>query len=273
MRHLNMTFNALFKKDYSNKAYNNVMALRHTITTTETTTTNSYSNGPQRKRSNICIIYIFPSLRDIRYSICDIQETTLLVLLAFLVLLLVVSLDLPFFGVLFYVRVSVCMSACACGGFSLFISPLFVLSMFCHLIWCTFSPQLGISGYIGERERQFNVKRVEDLIMHGITAFRFVICLHTHLYCCWFSCGFADLSISISFPFNIYTVFNSLALNIEYNWFVTLLQIRNFHSIWKRHVRGRRERLGDKGREREEEREREGDYMHFIMCNSIILHI
>lgn len=59
----------------------------------------------------------------------------------------------------------------------------------------------------------------------------------------------------LPFPFNM-CVFNSLALNIECNWFVTLLQIRNFHSIWKRHMRGKIAD-GKKGRLRGREREQE----------------
>lgn len=57
---------------------------------------------------------------------------------------------------------------CCCAFvifFFVFISPL--LSVFAVRAWCTFL-QLRISGYI--EKRQFDVKRVEDLIMHGITA-------------------------------------------------------------------------------------------------------
>lgn len=85
-------------------------------------------------------------------------------------------------------------------------------------VWCTF-PQLRISGYI--EKRQFNVKRDEDLIMHGITAFGCCVCLFISIvYMC-----VVDFDFAAQFCCFVSFIFTSFSRSVRHSAAHTVLSV------------------------------------------------
>lgn len=126
-------------------------------------------------------------------------------------------------------------------------------------VWCTHFPQLRISGYI--EKRQFNVKRDEDLIMHGITAFG-LFCVFVCLFI-WFC---FDSAARI---FVICLTLGSICLSLSHSLWVFIVrsssnateQLARYSCKFNFHISS------------PSAMQTYRRYIHFIGCNFTILYV